>query len=186
MATLNIQKLDDYYAERWRRFGEYIRARREALQDVSDKWTQTYVADTAQISRQIYNGIENGRPAKQKTLLKIAQVLELDPREVLEKAFAQKNQSSQSLPPLIVSVNTDLQDLPPDVQEAIATAIEAVAKKHRQKQGRHAKKLNDAHDPDASYNHADAPLDVANPRENKAYAGYDGLAPTLRDPKRTY
>lgn len=183
MATLNTQAVDKYLADRWQRFGEYIRARREALHAVNDKWTQSYVADTAQVSRQVYNGIENGRKAKQSTLLKIAQVLELDPDEVLEMAFAPSSQSSQTLPPLIVSVNTDLQDLPPDVLEAIATAIGAVAKKHRQK--RHARKIDDAHDPDASYNHADAPLDVANPQEPKAYASHVGLALALPDPKRT-
>lgn len=153
MAQTNKQRAK----ERWQRFGEFLKSRREALLEYSDIYTQGFVAEQAGLTRQTYNSIEGGRPTKPDTIEKIAAALSIDPQEAMHKAgFAPDPKALHGLSPLKIAVLTDLDDLPEDIRRLAAVAIRAVASQCRAT--RAARKLDLTDDPDHTYNHADPPL----------------------------
>lgn len=158
----------------WRRFGEVIRQIREDLQRNDPRWTQEYVAAEVGISRQRYGELEGGSPTKRSTVIKIAKALQADKNDLLRYAnFPVDQKAHEKLTALEITVLQNLQELPADMQEYVASCVVNVNQLYRSKRlakQRERDLMSGTPDPDHSYhNDTDAPLDVGNSRhtENK-------------------
>lgn len=161
----NLLDADKKVANHWQQFGAYLRQIRESRQAHDSRWTQQFVADKAGLSRQTLNSIENGMPTKRKTVLILAEALQVqDTDELLRRAgFAAP--PSRKLSPLQITILANLQDLPEDLQDAVGAAVATLAS-HQTARNLARKRFDLTDDPDSSYNHAEAPLE----RPKEAYA----------------
>lgn len=115
----------------WLEVGKRIRAYREKR-----RWTQEQCAEWAGMKRQQWHRIEQGASTKRKTLLRIAEVLDIDPEEVLSWAGQILPSSTDRvvfgfpLTPETTRLLTIFGDLPDDTKQDVFLILEALWRRH--------------------------------------------------------